>query len=163
VPPAKFRDILTSTQNKSIMGWKPAWWNPELHKRANLRLLAPEFRLANETWFILSKQDINHCLLYSKVNNGIFQLICNGGLANESIFAIILYSMGRLPDVICEITHCVDWNRRSSPTSPHVFKAGTKEDLEYIDQFMKENKYTMFLRKVSPDFPDKILLNYLYQ
>jgi hypothetical protein len=97
------------------------------------------------------------------VNRGIFKLICNGGLANESIFAIILYSMGTIGDVVNEITHCVDWNRRSSPTSPYVFKYGTQEDVEYIGKFIKENKYTMFLRKVSPEFPDEILFTFLYQ
>jgi len=97
------------------------------------------------------------------VNRGIFKLICNGGLANESIFAIILYSIGTLKNVINEITHCVDWNRRSSPTSPYVFKHGTPQDVEYIHKFIKENKYTMFLRKVSPEFPDEILFRFLYQ
>lgn len=163
VPPVKFREIFINNYDKSIMGWKKAWWNVELHKRSNLRLLAPEFRLGNEPWFILSKQDINHCLLYSKVNRKIFKLICKGGLANESIFAIILYSMGRLGDVICEITHCTDWDRPSSPTSPYVFKHGTEENLNYINKFIKENKYTMFLRKVSPEFPDEILFKFLYQ
>ena len=29
-------------------------------------------------------------------------------------------------------------------------------------QFLKDNKYTMFIRKVSPEFPDTILEKYIY-
>ena len=32
----------------------------------------------------------------------------------------------------------------------------------FIEKFLKENKYTMFIRKVSPEFPDTILQKYIY-
>lgn len=162
ISPQKFRDMFIKNYDSTIMGWRQAWWNVDLHRRANLRLLKPEFRLGNEPWFILSRNHLNSCLEYSRVNKKIFNLINNGGLANESIFAIILYSMGLINDVKREITHCTDWDRISGPMSPHVFQSGSKEDLEYITNFLINNKYTMFLRKVSPEFPDEILLKFLY-
>lgn len=84
-------------------------------------------------------------------------------MANESIFAIILYSMNVLGRVKREVTHCVDWSRMSSTTSPHIFKEGSKRDLEHIDKFLKENHCTLFLRKTHSEFPDQILLNYIYE
>ena len=62
-----------------------------------------------------------------------------------------------------EVTHCVDWSRMSSRTSPHIFKEGSKRDLDYINKFLKENKYTLFLRKTDKEFPNQILLNYIYE
>jgi hypothetical protein len=49
----------------------------------------------------------------------------------------------------------------SSATSPHVFKEGDKKDLTFINDFLEKNRYTMFLRKVDPKFPDQILTEYI--
>jgi hypothetical protein len=149
--------------NETIMSWKKAWWNVHMHKRANLRQLGEDFRLANDPWFIIKREDVQRCIIYSNKNTDIFRLICAGCLANESIFAIILYSMNVLGRVKREVTHCVDWSRMSSTTSPHIFKEGSKRDLEFIDKFIKENQCTLFLRKTHTYFPDSILLNYIYE
>jgi hypothetical protein len=50
----------------------------------------------------------------------------------------------------------------TSSTSPHLFKNADKTDIIFIEKFLKENKYTMFIRKVSPEFPDTILKKYIY-
>jgi hypothetical protein len=50
----------------------------------------------------------------------------------------------------------------ASGTSPHIFKEANKTDILFIEKFIKENKYTMFIRKVSPEFPDEILQKYIY-
>ena len=162
ISPLKFRELFFNNYNQSIINWKKAWWNINIHKRANLHLLKEDFRLANDPWFILKREDVKKCLYYSNINQQIFKIICKGGLANESIFAIILYTMKSLANVKREVTHCVDWNRMTSRTSPHIFKDFSKRDLDYINDFLRENKYTMFLRKVDPTFPDDILLNYIY-
>ena len=88
-------------------------------------------------------------------------MICNGGLANESIFAIILQSFYQLPQIKNENTHATDWSRMSSATSPHLFKYGSKRDIDFIREFKKINKYTMFLRKVDPLFPDDIIREFI--
>jgi hypothetical protein len=88
-------------------------------------------------------------------------LICNGGLANESLFAIILTHCKKIKNVISKTTHMADWFRMSSPTSPHLFKEGNEEDIQFIDNFLTKNDFAMFIRKVHPNFPDEILRKYI--
>ena len=131
-----------------------------MHKRANLRLLQEEYRLANDPWFVMKKQDVKRCLVYQKVNRKIFCTICEGGLANESVFAIMLVAQNALKDVRSVCTHATDWSRMTSSTSPHVFLEGNKRDEDFIKKFLLENQCTMFLRKVAQEFPDEILDRY---
>ena len=94
----------------------------------------------------------------------IVKTICDGGLANESLFAIIFYACNQLnkKQIISSSTHATDWSRMTSATSPYLFKHANKTDIDFIEKFIKENKYTMFIRKVSPEFPDTILEKYIY-
>jgi hypothetical protein len=83
-----------------------------------------------------------------------------GGLANESIFAIILQTFGELTNpmkLINESATLSDWSRMASPTSPYLFKEGSSENINIISNLLKENKYAMFLRKVHKSFPDPII------
>jgi len=86
-----------------------------------------------------------------------YRLICRGGLANESIFIIILKQCEELLNVINESVNVASWEKMSSANSPFVFKSGIKEEMDYIDGFFKENKYLMFIRKVDVSFPDHVL------
>jgi hypothetical protein len=90
-------------------------------------------------------------------------LICNGGLANESLFAIILTYYKKIQNVVCKTTHMADWFRMSSATSPHIFKEGNDKDIEFIESFIQKNDLVMFIRKVHPEFPDEILRKYIYE
>ena len=88
-----------------------------------------------------------------------------GGLANESMFAIILQTFNELtnPDkLINQSATVADWSRMSSPTSPHLFKTNSEENINIICNLLKENKYAMFLRKVDPAFPDEALKQIIY-
>ena len=83
-----------------------------------------------------------------------------GGLANESVFAIILQTFGELNNplrMINESSSISDWTRMASPTSPHFFKESTEENINIICDLLKENKYTLFLRKVHKTFPDSVI------
>jgi hypothetical protein len=97
-------------------------------------------------------------------NKEFVKTICNGGLANESLFAIILKDCGQLDNgsVLNEITHLTDWNRMSSLTSPHVFKEGSKIDLKFIDVELERNNCALFIRKIAPEFSNDILRDYIY-
>ena len=162
IHPLKFRDLFFENYSKSIMNWKKAWWNIQFCRRANLHIFNKEFHLANDPWFILNKEDVLSIIKYSNINNNIYKFICNGNIANESIFSIILYSYNKLKNVKSSITHATDWSRMTSATSPHIFKEGNDNDITFITNFLNENKYTMFLRKVDIDFPDEILLDFIY-
>ena len=89
--------------------------------------------------------------------------VCNGGLANESLFAIILTHYKKLQNVISKTTHMADWFRMSSSTSPHLFKEGSKQDIKFIEDFLSKNDFAMFIRKIHPEFPDEILRKYIFE
>jgi hypothetical protein len=92
--------------------------------------------------------------------------ICDGGLANESLFSIIMCAYKQLDtngSVISAVTHLTDWNRMSSFTSPHTFKDANSQDIKFIDTELDKNKYAMFIRKMAPEFPDDVLRNYIYK
>jgi hypothetical protein len=94
------------------------------------------------------------------------QLICSGGLANESLFAIVLKAFEQLEpnfkNVISATTHLADWSRMYSATSPHLFKHANERDILFIEENCKKNNYTMFIRKVALEFPNDVLKHYIY-
>ena len=134
-------------------------WNVEFHKRANLRLLDPSLRLAHDPYFVLSRRHVDAMHLFYTKQKDVYQMVCDGGLANESVFAVALQNMSLL-DSSCIInteSTVVDWSRRSSPTSPYVFHEGSKADVDFIRRSLEKNKWGLFLRKVHRDFPDASL------
>ena len=165
ISPKRFKYLFYENYNKTIMAWKKAWWNVNFHKRANLALLPEEFRLANDPWFVLKREHVLSINKYMNTKKEIVKTICAGGLANESLFAIIFYACKQLDQkqLISSPTHAADWTRMTSITSPHVFENADNHDITFIEKFLKKNKYTMFIRKVSPEFPDTILQKYIYE
>jgi hypothetical protein len=161
ISPLKFREIFLENYKKTIMSWKPAYWNINFCNRANLKRFNKEFHLANTPWFIINKEDSQFCLKYSIINKNIFDIICNGNIANESIFAIMLYCKNKLKNIINKETMATDWTRMTSPTSPYLFKNGDLEDEKFIIDFLNKNEYTIFLRKVDKSFPDNVLIKYI--
>jgi hypothetical protein len=157
ISPSKFLTLFEEYREKSIMSWKRAWWNPTYQKRANLRYLFREYHLGNDPWFVLTKQDALACLQFRKRETRIFNIVCRGGLANESIFAIILKFCNRLQGVINKVTHLTDWERMESPTSPYMFREMTAENERFIKAGLQKNEMVMFLRKVAPEFPEKYI------
>jgi hypothetical protein len=167
ISPKKFRYLFYNYYNKSIISCKPSWWNINLHKRANLALLPEELHLANDPWFVMKRENVIQTLSFINKKRELTSTICNGGLANESLFAIILYICKQLnitektPNVISAVTHTTDWNRRSSSTSPHLFKHADEADIKFIENALQNEQFIMFIRKVSPEFPDEILKYYI--
>ena len=166
ISPKRFRYLFYNNYKKSIMSWRPAWWNTEFHKRANLALLPKEIHLANDPWFVLNKEHVLQILTFVNNKKDITKTICSGGLANESLFAIILYCYRQLDlkgPVISSVTHLTDWSRMTSATSPHTFKEANEKDIKFIDSELEKNNYSMFIRKVAPEFPNDILKQYIYE
>jgi hypothetical protein len=160
ISPAKFRQLFFENYQTSLFKWKPAYWNINIHRRANLRLLKKEFWLANDPWFTLSRDHVHKCILFLSIKNDIYRKVIDGGLANESIFAIILQTFDQLGDqdkLLNEQSTITDWTRMSSPTSPYVFKEATEENINIIANLLKENSKAIFLRKVSSSFPDQAI------
>jgi hypothetical protein len=149
------------------MSWRKAWWNPVFHKRANLILFPDELRLANDPWFTLTRNHVQSCLGYIERKKTMVKTICSGGLANESLFAIIMHGYKQLnsrkngTSVINAVTHLADWSRMDSATSPHTFKEGNIRDIQFIEENLEKNKCAMFIRKIAREFPDEILKKYI--
>ena len=170
ISPKKFRYLFFNYYNRTILNWKKPWWNINFHKRANLALLPEELRLANDPWFVIKRENVLQCLNFVNKQQKIVETICSGGLANESLFAVIMYICKQLETikkntnaVICAVTHTTDWSRPTSTTSPHLFKEGNETDIQFIDKSLKTDKYVMFMRKVSPEFPDTLLREIIYK
>ena len=163
ISPKRFRYLFYKFREKSIMNWRSSYWNIDYHKRANLRLLPEHLRLANDPWFVLSRENVEDCFQFVKNESKLAHLICSGGLANESIFAIILKFYGKLDKVIQYNTHAADWTRMSNATSPHNLKYGNEDDIRFIEKSLNSNnKYLIFIRKIDKDFPDGILNHFIY-
>jgi hypothetical protein len=170
ISPKEFRELFNAHNHQSILQWREAWWNIAFHKRANLSFLTKEFHLGHTPWFVLTKTDANNCLLYKQFKKNVYSIICKGGLANESIFAIILKSFNRLDEqgeiVINQPSTLIDWSRMTSSTSPYVFKYEdnntTQHNINWIVGEKRKNKYAIFLRKVDPSFPDDVLEKIIY-
>lgn len=165
ISPQQFRSLFYQFWNKTIMSWKPAWWNVNVHKRANLALLSEELRLANDPWFTIKREHALQILRFARTQQEVTRTICAGGLANESLFAIILYGYKQLnnTNLVNAVTHLTDWSRMASATSPHTFKDANSTDIQFLEDNLQKNKCAMFLRKVSPEFPDEVLKKYIYK
>jgi hypothetical protein len=170
ISPKKFRYLFYKEYNHSLFSWKPAWWNPYYHQRGNLAKLPKELWLANDPWFVLTRANVNQILHFIVNQKTITETICGGGLANETLFAVIFKFYKELEDnskipshINCVVSHIADWNRRSSTTSPHVFKDANEADINFIDKEIERNNYACFIRKIATEFPDEILRYYIYE
>lgn len=168
ISPKRFRYLFYKNYNLSFFSWKNAWWNPEFHKRANLAKFPKELWLANDPWFTLTRENVKQVFHFVSTQQTITQTICNGGLANESLFAIIFKLYKELEDdfgvkshIICSESHTADWKRMSSSTSPHIFKNVDEEDIQFFEK--RKVFSTMFIRKIAPEFPDEIIKHYIYE
>ena len=168
ISPKRFRYLFYNYYNKSLFSWKKAWWNPNFHKRANLAKLSKDLWLANDPWFVLTRENVKQVFHFVSNQKILTKTICDGGLANESLFAIIFNFYKELEEtnkshIICSISHLADWKRMSSATSPHLFKNADEEDIKFIDTELERNFHAMFIRKVAPEFPDEILRQYIFK
>ena len=162
--PTQFEALFLSYHNYSILNWRKPWWNIDLVKRANLNKLKKNLQFGHDPYFVLKREDVLSLikgLSLSPALFNIYKIVCRGAVANESVFAILFYLLGLLEskNMINAATHATDWSRQSSPTSPHIFSAISNKnaDQQFISQFLQINKYTLFLRKVAPDFSDDII------
>lgn len=164
ISPRRFRHLFYQYYYKSIFSWKSPWWNPEFHKRANLAKLPKELWLANDPWFVLTRENVKQVFHFVSTQQSITKTVCNGGLANESLFAIIFkyYKELKESNILCINSHIADWKRISSTTSPHVFKEANEENIKFIDKELERNQYAIFIRKIAPEFPDEIIRHYIY-
>jgi hypothetical protein len=160
ISPKKFRNLFFENYNKTIMRCNRATWNIDFHRRANLKLLDKKLHLSNDPWFTLCRYHVRICMAFISEHNNLYKLINSGGLANESIFAIILSKYEQLSeDVLINSSSTIsDWHRMSNSTSPHLFDKCDETDKTIIINELKNNPCALFLRKISHKFPEDKLI-----
>jgi len=165
VSPEEFRARFMALHSQSIIKCKPAYWDISMHRRANLRLLDKEFWLANDPWFVLCRAHVLQCIMFISCKRDLYHKINAGGIANESLFAIVLQTFPKenreadgSPKWLNESSTVSDWTRMSSPTSPYLFKEATEENKQVIAKLLEDNPQALFLRKVHRDFPDESIM-----
>lgn len=159
--PLEFRFLFFNNYNNSIFSWHKANWNIKFNRRANLHLINNYYHLKNTPYFIFTKDNIIKCLEFMKYNKETFIMISNGAVSNESLFAIILryYKTLENKNNINKDSTIMDWSRMTSSTSPYIFKDASKENIDFIRENKRKNKYAIFLRKMDNSFPNIVLEN----
>ena len=79
ISPTRFRYLFYEKYNYSLFSWKPAWWNPYFHRRGNLALLPKELWLANDPWFILTRENVKQIMHFISTQKKLTKTICDGG------------------------------------------------------------------------------------
>ena len=155
-----FKKKFDTFSEYSFLKWSRAWWPVGFHRRANLHRLSSEYHLGHDPWFILSQSHVDSCLLFMKKERNLYRLICQGIIANESIFIIMLLKEKNMVNVMNNSSTYCDWIRRSSATSPFVFRKGNeKQDILFLKEMKqkKEFEHCLFFRKVEKGFDSKFL------
>jgi len=162
ISPEEFRKLFFQHSSETIFHWYFPNWNIQYHKRANLYKLPRQLHLANDPWFVMTRLDVFYCLKFITDKKALYNTISQGIIANESIFAIILFCYNRILNVINEHSSICDWTRKTSPTSPYVFRLENAESDKEIITKASKNKYSIFLRKIHYSFPDSIIENIIF-
>lgn len=178
ISPGKFREIFQQNHQNSLLRWKQPWWNIHLVRRANLAGLPNHLQLGHDPWFVLTREHVYKCIDFVLKNATMTKYISDGGIANESLFAIALQPElnNQNKCIINASSHLVNWEYRSSSTSPYVFTYKDPIGISILfDAFQKKekrqnqtiknqtNKYVLFVRKVDKSFSNDILNKYIYE
>ena len=166
VSPERFVETFNKYKQKSFVSYDKIWWNPNIVRRANLRMLPQQMHLVHSQWCIFCHEDLSQMVSLSKTNEqikNILSIVSSGHTGDESYAAILLLNINRLKNVVKKKTTLVDWKRTPNGNNPYKFDAWTKTDEEHVreNRRMNANEY-MFMRKVGAAFPDNVLRRYIF-
>lgn len=159
--PLAFRKLFLAHYGKSIIRVRAPYWNIYKHTRGNLNKLPKHLQLTNDPWFIFSRYHVNLTEQFLSSFHKVYNIINGGGIANESLFAIVLqtYNQVNHPKThLNEVSTIADWSRMASATSPFMFKnKEVMKEMHIIQKLMQQTPEAMFLRKVHFSFPKESL------
>lgn len=156
ISPKDFISIYTQWKDNSFIKVGPIWWDVTKTHRANLHVVAADHRMAHSEWMIVSHIDLESILVFSK-QNSVSDILLSGVCADESYVGTCLSLLNRLSNVKKEVVTFVDWKRSPNGNNPYTFGKWSNEDTMTINSAFHDNKYIMFLRKVSADMDDTII------
>jgi hypothetical protein len=165
VSPERFVEKFNKYKQNSFVPYEKIWWNPSTVKRANLIMLPPQMHLVHATWCILCHEDLSQMVNLSKTNENIkkiFSTLASGYIGDESYVAVLLFNINNCVNVIKKSTTLADWKRTPNGNNPHTFIKWTPQDEAIVRENCKTtpNEY-MFMRKISPAFPDDVLRKHI--
>lgn len=157
----KFAEMYNSYKNNTIMKHGKIWWNPLEVNRANLKYIPADFHCVNQEWIMLCKEDLDAIVSLSKKDTSFTNILLSAPAADESLVSVFLKRINNFKNVIDKYITLVDWKRSPNGNNPYTFKDWTDEDTKTISEFMTNNDFTMFLRKVDKDASNDVLLRYI--
>ena len=163
VTPEKFIELYTTYKQNTFISYCKAWPGILQCKRANLHLLPPEYHLVHQNWVILCHEDLSQMLHLAQVDRKLTTTLMTGHVADESFIAVFLYKINNFKNVLNKLTTIADWKRTPNGNNPYTFNSWTETDQTIVAELGKDrtkNEY-MFLRKIGPAFPEKVLYQLL--
>jgi hypothetical protein len=166
VSPEIFVETFNKHKKNSFVSYDKIWWNPNVVKRANLRMFPAQMHLVHSQWCIFCNEDLSQMVNLSKTNKKIkdmLSMLSSGHAGEESYAAVLLLNINRLKNVIKKKTTLVDWKRTPNGNNPYKFDAWTKTDEEHVrENFKMHPNEHMFMRKVGAAFPDDVLRKHIF-
>lgn len=161
ISPKNFYTLFDTLKTKSLLVYSKPWWKRKFSNRANLNLFKPSDRFGNNEWCVLCNEDVR-TIIYLLDHTQIVNIMMKGPNSDESIFSVCLHIGNKFKNVLNTNTTIIDWIRTTNEgSSPHVFTEWKKKDQDFLKKFVKDNPYSMFLRKVSANFPDSVILKWI--
>jgi hypothetical protein len=159
VSPARFIAIFEESKGRTMLSYRPIWWDPAIIPRANLTKIPAKFHVQHPEWCILAREDLIIILIIANKNRALIQHILAGPAADESLVGICLGFYDRLKDVINTQTTIVDWDRSPNGDNPYTFATWGPADDELMKIKRAKHPWAMFLRKIGSTIPDEIITN----
>jgi hypothetical protein len=165
VSPERFVENFNKYKQQSFVSYDKIWWNPNIVKRANLRMLPQSMHLVHSQWCIFCHEDLSQMVILSKTNEeikNIFDIVSSGHTGDESYAAVLLLKINRCKNVIRKQTTLTDWKRSTNGNHPYKFETWTYDDEESVRSIRRTANEHMFMRKVGSTFPDSVLRRYIF-
>lgn len=157
VSPRTFYSMFQQYYQNTLLSNGAIWWDPLTIRRANLHLLPQKLRISHQQWCIICKEDMEIVFDFTNHNHELAQSIIHGHTSDESFIGVCLLKENQLKNVINTVTTLVDWDRSPNGNNPYTFTEWTPKDEQVVTELSRANPNAMFLRKISIDFPDEVI------
>lgn len=168
ISPLKFMIKYNIYKENSLIEWKhsldissQSW---DAIDRCNYHYFPKEYWLHHEMWIILTYNDIKDIINIKDNNNTkiIYDTLVSGKIADECFIAVILKISNNMINILNITTTILDWEHNiNSPNHPYVFNSYNDYNRKLLNQKRQDNDNGMFLRKISNEFPDYVLENFI--
>ena len=168
ISPSNFIIKYNQYKDNSLIEWRHSLDKISLTwdavDRCNFQYLPKDYWLHHEMWVILTNKDINDIISFrDNVNtNIIYNTLVSGKIADECFIAVMLMISNNMNNVLNITTTVLDWEQNiGAPNHPYVFSSYNEYNKNLLHKKRQGDENGLFLRKVSSEFPDDILHNFI--